>query len=342
MVSIDFPTTFNASSSTHDDEIKKQRFRMTSHPRPTCGGERQGERVDGNDPRMNDYIPNVPSPDQQNDQEGHKSNTSQYDNAAWNKWLERLSDRSNAPNLQAYLAAKATRDNAKKKLEIALEECLQRLTYAMTEEMIADTVGVVYQEQGARFEALEASLVDVIKSNHIRRVELNRSLVDADALWGSLHKKLRTRLWNNNMMISSTSEDTAERLDGQIQKSIPNAEDGTTDPTWEEIAAFEPARDSVQTFLASREKLRLVDEALSQALDEIHDGLKADADAIVQVVVEFYDQFENETMRLEQDIQFHLMNNSERRDAFQKSLQESAKQAQGLIANLMSRLTSGM
>lgn len=285
-------------------------------------------------------------PDQQHDQ-GQTSNTSQYNDAEWNEWLANLPDRSNVPNLHAYLTAKITRDKAKKTFEIALEECLQRLTHAMTEEMLADTVGVIYQEQGARFEALESSLVDVIKSNHDRRIELNRALADADTVWGSLHKRLRTRLWNNTMT-TSTNEDTAECSDDRILKSIPNASGNgtpnvaTTDPNWEEIAeSFEPAHRTVQSFLGSREKLRLADEALSQALDEIHDGLKADADAIVQVVVAFYDRFEDETVALEQDIEFHLMNNCERREAFQTSLQESAKQAQGLIANLMSRLTSG-
>jgi hypothetical protein len=78
---------------------------------------------------------------------------------------------------------------------------------------------------------------------------------------------------------------------------------------------------------------------LSHALDEIHEGLKADADAIVQIVVEFYDQHENQCQSLEDDVQYHIAQNCKRRETFQHSLEESAKQAQGLIANLLSRLS---
>lgn len=117
--------------------------------------------------------------------------------------------------------------------------------------------------------------------------------------------------------------------------------DNAGDPNWDDVGQYEPARENARDFLAAREKLRDADDALSHALDAIHSGLKADADAISQVVVDFYTVHENESLALEQDIQYHLMNNCQRRDAFEESLQESAKQTQGIIANLLSRLSSG-
>lgn len=113
---------------------------------------------------------------------------------------------------------------------------------------------------------------------------------------------------------------------------------GSSEPNWDDIAKYEPARDNVQSFLAAREKLRCADESLLHGMDVIHSGLKTDADAIAQVVIDMYNQHENDSTAVEQDIQYHFMSNYQRRDEFEKRLQDSAKQAQGLIDNLLSRL----
>lgn len=264
----------------------------------------------------------------------------------WSEWLESSisTQTSKNPNLQAYVAAKTARQEAQKALESALEACLDRMTHAMTEEILADSVGVVYQEQGERFETLESSIVNVIKANHVRRIQLNQTIENANTKWGRQYKRLRTSIWKEDV-----NEQDLQGLEQNVDPTSTPVDEKTTmeaqpcdDPNWTEIAQYGPARETTRSFLAAREKLRDADDALSQALDEIHSGLKADADAITQVVIEFCNQFESASLELEQDIQFHLMNNCQRRDAFQTSLQESAKQAQGLIANLLSRLTSGL
>lgn len=131
-------------------------------------------------------------------------------------------------------------------------------------------------------------------------------------------------------------------VDNDYQKTCASpTSESPGDPNWDEICDYEPARDNARDFLAAREKLRDADDALSHALDEIHSGLKGDADAVAQVVLDFYTEHENESLTLQQDIQYHIMNNCQRRDALEESLQESAKQTQGIIANLLSRLSSG-
>jgi hypothetical protein len=143
---------------------------------------------------------------------------------------------------------------------------------------------------------------------------------------------------------SAETDHTQEEEISTIPPPTPGSasdEDGARDPNWDEIGQYGPARQNARAFVAAREKLRDADDALSQALEEIHAGLKADADAIAQVVIDFYKEHENESLTLEQDIQYHLMNSCQRRDAFEQSLQESAKQTQGVIAKLLSRLSSG-
>jgi hypothetical protein len=74
-------------------------------------------------------------------------------------------------------------------------------------------------------------------------------------------------------------------------------------------------------------------------LDDIHEGLKAQVEAIIQAAVDIHEQHHTTCMALEDDIQYHLMENSKRRACLQEKLEESAKQAQGLFANLLSRLS---
>jgi hypothetical protein len=78
---------------------------------------------------------------------------------------------------------------------------------------------------------------------------------------------------------------------------------------------------------------------LFHALDEIQQGLKADADAIVQIVVKILDQHEHQCQSLEDDFQYHIAQNCKRRETFQHCLEESAKQALGLTLNLLSGLS---
>lgn len=115
-------------------------------------------------------------------------------------------------------------------------------------------------------------------------------------------------------------------------------ESGSDEPNWDKIAEFQAARNNVHFFLAAREKFRDTDDALFHAMDVIHSGLQANADAILQVVIDFYNKYEEYSVALEHDIQYLLMTNCQRREALQERVEESAKQAQGLFADLLSRL----
>ena len=117
-----------------------------------------------------------------------------------------------------------------------------------------------------------------------------------------------------------------------------NGEVSNDDIAWEELGDSEFNREKIRCFLSARENFQGAEETLSQSLDDIHEGLKAEVEAIVQVAVEIHNEQENAFLALEDDIQYYLMENSKRREVFQERLEESAKQAQGLFANLLSRL----
>lgn len=105
------------------------------------------------------------------------------------------------------------------------------------------------------------------------------------------------------------------------------------------MVEFQPSRDIVRAFLSARSNLQNSEETLSQALDEIHAGLKAEVNEIVQIVVDFHNEHETRCLELERDIESTIVENCKRRKALQSRLEESAKQAQGFFANLLSRLS---
>ena len=114
------------------------------------------------------------------------------------------------------------------------------------------------------------------------------------------------------------------------------------DPDWEQLAVFEPARDRIRCFLSARDKHQAAEERLSGVLDEIHAGLKEDAEAMVQIGADFHSQHDTTRLAIEEDIQYHIMNNHKRRGELEKRLEESAKHAQGLFANLLARVSHGL
>lgn len=135
-----------------------------------------------------------------NDQ-GDLMTTDSEEERKWKQWLESASP-SLTPNLEAYLAAKNARIAATKQFEQALEECLEGLTRAMTEELLADSVGKIYEEQGQRFEAFESDIISTMKSNHSRRMALLSNMEQANARWERQFKKLRGDI------LHSTENDT--------------------------------------------------------------------------------------------------------------------------------------
>jgi hypothetical protein len=90
-----------------------------------------------------------------------------------------------APNLPAFLRANSTRETAKENFSAALEEYVTGLTQAMTQEMLQDSMVAIHQEQGGRFEAYEAAIVATLNTNHARRNDLLKKMMESPTLGGT-------------------------------------------------------------------------------------------------------------------------------------------------------------
>ena len=121
-------------------------------------------------------------------------------------------------------------------------------------------------------------------------------------------------------------------------QSNPSQSSSSDDPDWDELGDSEVNREKIRCFISARECFQSAEESLSQSLDDIHEGFKTEVEAIIQVAVEIFNEQDSTCLAQEDDIQYYLMQNYKRREALQESLEESAKQAQGLFANLLSRL----
>ena len=77
----------------------------------------------------------------------------------------------------------------------------------------------------------------------------------------------------------------------------------------------------------------------AESMDDVHAGLESEVAAILQIASNLYEQHETVCLESEDEIEYFVMENYERRSDLQKELEKSAHAAQGLFANLLSRLT---
>lgn len=117
---------------------------------------------------------------------------------------------------------------------------------------------------------------------------------------------------------------------------------GQKDPDWEDLLEYEPSRERILSFLDEREKRNHTMKTFGQSLDDIHSGLESEIEAILQISSNLFNQHEKLYLHSENEIEFFVMENYERRGNLQKELEKSAKHAQGLFANLLSRISQSI
>lgn len=107
---------------------------------------------------------------------------------------------------------------------------------------------------------------------------------------------------------------------------------------WDDLLDHPPSSARVMAFLSARQLHQDTTATFHQVLDEIHAGLKEDANAITFVIEQFYNKMEMELEPMERDIEYHLRTNTQRRQELEGRLHEAKKQSQGYFASLLSRL----
>jgi len=134
----------------------------------------------------------------------------------WELWVDETCNKGTSPaNLEAYMTAKEAREDVKRAFETALDECLQGITQAMTEDLLRETVGFVYQEQSERFQLQESNIIATIQSNHDRRSRMIEQVEQANANWGRDYKKMRYAV----LRCSEDENEETEREDELVADS---------------------------------------------------------------------------------------------------------------------------
>ena len=118
---------------------------------------------------------------------------------------------------------------------------------------------------------------------------------------------------------------------------IPEASE-VEEPDWDDYLLHEPSQESIRSFLVARDNAQTADAKLQAALDEMYAGLEGEVKAIMSIAFKIRDEEEHKCTALERDIEDTIMQNQKRREILQESLEESAKQAAGVFATLLSRL----
>lgn len=117
---------------------------------------------------------------------------------------------------------------------------------------------------------------------------------------------------------------------------------GHNDSDWEELLEYEPSRERILSFLDEREKRNHIMRAFEESLGDIHSSLENEVAAILQIASNLFNEHEAVHIESENEIEYYVIENYERRVNLKKELEQSALHAQGLFANLLSRLSQSV
>jgi hypothetical protein len=114
-------------------------------------------------------------------------------NAAWNQFQQSNDNRDNVPNLQSYLEAKSTRENAKKHFLTSIEIYFEGLTQTM-EDLLQHSVVAIHNEMEDRLDSTEADVISTLKSNHNRRHTMRKQMDQANQAWVKQYSQLFNKI----------------------------------------------------------------------------------------------------------------------------------------------------
>eukprot|EP00986_Skeletonema_menzelii_P000323 scaffold92_cov140-Skeletonema_menzelii.AAC.2 len=112
------------------------------------------------------------------------------------------------------------------------------------------------------------------------------------------------------------------------------------DPNWETIMQHEPARTEVPIFLSGRERKEAASDSYSTALDALHDSVNKSAESLVEIVVTLLHARAQKLVDIEGELTHDYIQNDKRREMMEKKLEENARAAQRMLANLLKRVSA--
>ncbi|KAL7480667.1 hypothetical protein ACHAW6_006342, partial [Cyclotella cf. meneghiniana] len=114
--------------------------------------------------------------------------------------------------------------------------------------------------------------------------------------------------------------------------------DNDDEPNWDKLCEYENTKYQIQAFLASREKRSDADSRFASAIDQFHDSVSSSIEDLVSSVVELFQTKSDQVDEYERNLNYDYIQNEKRRGDMQAKLEESARAAQGLFANLLMRI----
>lgn len=110
------------------------------------------------------------------------------------------------------------------------------------------------------------------------------------------------------------------------------------EPKWDKLTSYINTRDQIQSFLSARECRSTADHRFTSSIDQLHDSVSASTDDLVHSVVELFNTKSDLLDEYERGLNVEYEENERRRGEMQMKLEESARAAQGLFANLLMRI----
>ena len=110
------------------------------------------------------------------------------------------------------------------------------------------------------------------------------------------------------------------------------------DPCWEDLMRHEPAKSEVPRFLAARGRRGDANDRFATGLDVLHESVTGDMEGLVGTVTALLNARASRLYELEEGLKHDYDRNERQRASMNKKLEESARIAQGLFANLLMRV----
>lgn len=140
------------------------------------------------------------------------------------------------------------------------------------------------------------------------------------------------------MMDLVTNIAEADDTGNNDEEERSNNNDNDEEPHWDKLCQYEPSKNEIQTFLSIREKRDYASNRCASAIDQLHDSVSSHMEELITTVEELYQTKSTSLEEYERALNYDYVVNEKRRGEMQSKLEESARAAQGLFANLLMRI----
>lgn len=131
-------------------------------------------------------------------EESDENDSGDDHNKRWKFFIDSINVEE-TPNLDSYIEAKNSRGEKVEQFANAIGSIVQSMRDTAN-EIVSDVIEPVCNEYTERFENAEQNIIKTMVSNHSRRQNLSKLMVDADMAWSNQYTKLMTDIWNEEVV----------------------------------------------------------------------------------------------------------------------------------------------